>query len=75
MDTDRSAVYAAELAAFDGTDLELVVGVEPLARRGSSLVARAPGDDCRSDRALILAVPRASVSSMSGHIRDVAQLG
>jgi hypothetical protein len=31
MDSDRSAVYAAELAAFDGTDLELVVGVERLA--------------------------------------------
>ena len=31
MDSDRAAVYAAELAAFDGTDLELVVGAERLA--------------------------------------------
>ena len=30
MDIDRAAVYAAELAAFDGTDLEVVVGVERL---------------------------------------------
>ena len=39
MDTDRSAVYAAELAAFDGTDLELVVGVEPLAALVDRLTA------------------------------------
>ena len=31
VDADRTAVYAAELAAFDGTDLEAVVGVDAVA--------------------------------------------
>ncbi len=30
VDRDRSQVYAAELAAFDGTDLEDVIGVEQI---------------------------------------------
>lgn len=30
-DRDRAAVYAAELAAFDGTDLESVVGLDVIA--------------------------------------------
>lgn len=39
MDIDRAAVYAAELAAFDGTDLEVVVGVERLAAVADRLTA------------------------------------
>lgn len=39
MDTDRAAVYAAELAAFDGTDLEVVVGVERLVAVADRLTA------------------------------------
>jgi len=31
MDVDRATVYAAELAAFDGTDLEEVIGFERVA--------------------------------------------
>lgn len=41
MDSDRSAVYGAELAAFDGTDLETVVGIE---RVGARLHAVAAGE-------------------------------
>ena len=37
-DAQRSAVYAAELAAFDGTDLERVVGVDALTAAVRSLV-------------------------------------
>ena len=59
MDTDRAAVYAAELAAFDGTDLELVVGVDRLAAvvdqltagewwPGPSVVVRPARSDARS---------------------------
>lgn len=39
MDSDRAAVYAAELAAFDGTDLELVVGVDRLVAVAEQLMA------------------------------------
>ena len=39
MDVDRSAVYGAELAAFDGTDLETVVGVESLGARLHAVAA------------------------------------
>jgi hypothetical protein len=39
MDRDRSALYAAELAAFDGTDLEVVVDVGCLAALADQLVA------------------------------------
>jgi hypothetical protein len=39
MDAERSAVYGAELAAFDGTDLETVVGVERLGARLRAVVA------------------------------------
>jgi hypothetical protein len=59
MDTDRAAVYAAELAAFDGTDLEVVVGVERLAALvdrltagewwpGPTVVVRSARSDARS---------------------------
>lgn len=33
LDAERAAVYAAELAAFDGTDLELVIGFQRVAAR------------------------------------------
>lgn len=41
MDRERAAVYAAEAAAFDGTDLEEIVGVERVAAVVSALVAGA----------------------------------
>ena len=58
-DTDRAAVYASELAAFDGTDLETIVGVDNLVRRsrrvlegewwpGPAVVVRAARSDARS---------------------------
>jgi len=47
MDADRAAVYAAELSAFDGTDLELVVGLERLSALADELTAGEwwPGPD------------------------------
>jgi hypothetical protein len=39
VDVDRSAVYAAELAAFDGTDLEEVVDLAPIVDRMRSVTA------------------------------------
>lgn len=39
MDRNRSALYAAELAAFDGTDLEVVVDVDRLAALADQLMA------------------------------------
>jgi hypothetical protein len=54
VDTDRSGVYAAELAAFDGTDLETVVEFDALRRRVSSVTAgewwTGPGVDVRRAR-------------------------
>jgi hypothetical protein len=38
-DRDRAQVYAAELAAFDGTDLEVVVGIDAVADAVRSTVA------------------------------------
>ena len=38
MDVDRATVYAAELAAFDGTDLEEVIGFERVASRLASVI-------------------------------------
>lgn len=38
-DSERTAVYAAELAAFDGTDLEDVVGVDRLRSIASRVTA------------------------------------
>lgn len=38
-DRDRAQVYAAELAAFDGTDLEDVIGVETVAAAISVVVS------------------------------------
>lgn len=37
-DRERAQVYAAELAAFDGTDLEAVVGVDAVAEAVRSIV-------------------------------------
>lgn len=39
IDRDRAQVYSAELAAFDGTDLELVVGVDVVLGLIRSVVA------------------------------------
>ena len=58
-DSDRAAVYACELAAFDGTDLEVVVGVDDLVQRaqrvlagewwpGPAVVVRSARSDARS---------------------------
>lgn len=41
MDLERAAVYAAEAAAFDGTDLEDLVGVEHVSAVVGALVAGA----------------------------------
>jgi hypothetical protein len=38
-DTDRAAVYAAELVAFDGTDLEVPLGHEAIERRLREVIA------------------------------------
>ena len=38
MDVDRATVYAAELAAFDGTDLEEVIGFERVASLLASVI-------------------------------------
>ncbi|MGB0111905.1 MAG: hypothetical protein WBP59_01665 [Ilumatobacteraceae bacterium] len=59
MDSDRSAVYAAELAAFDGTDLEMLLTFDVIERRmeavlagewwpGPPVVVRAARSDARS---------------------------
>ena len=61
-DVGRTAVYAAELAAFDGTDLEAVVGVDAVRRLvsdvmegewwpGPAVVVRAMRSDARSSNA------------------------
>jgi hypothetical protein len=39
VDAERALVYAAELAAFDGTDLEAVVGAPAVAHRIAAIVA------------------------------------
>ena len=61
-DVGRAAVYAAELAAFDGTDLEAVVGVDALRRLvddvvsgewwpGPDVIVRSMRSDARSSNA------------------------
>lgn len=52
-DRDRSQVYAAELAAFDGTDLEEVIGVEAVLALMRSVVEGKwwPGGVVESKRA------------------------
>lgn len=39
IDSERAALYAAELAAFDGTDLESVVGLEAIEEAVHAVVA------------------------------------
>jgi hypothetical protein len=39
IDNERTALYAAELAAFDGTDLEVQIGHDFIARRIQDVVA------------------------------------
>lgn len=39
IDSDRAAVYAAELGAFDGTDLESIIEFDRVAATVESVVA------------------------------------
>lgn len=63
------AVYAAELAAFDGTDLEAVRGVEPIA----SVVSRLTSGSWWTGPAVEVVAARRDASSSSTHGPLVSQ--
>jgi hypothetical protein len=62
VDRDRAQVYAAELAAFDGTDLEEVIGFERVAERIASVVA---GPWWPGDEVVVVAARRDAQSSVT----------
>jgi hypothetical protein len=73
VDVDRSAVYAAEVAAFEGTDLDTVIGVSAVADLVGAVVG---GDWWTGPRVSVVPARRGALSSSARclHSLDPVQI-
>ncbi|WP_420450588.1 hypothetical protein [Ilumatobacter sp.] len=74
VDADRAQVYAAELAAFDGTDLEEVVGVESVAAAIGEVVASSWWPRPAVSVAAARRDARSSVTRCTGIVGDASEI-